>query len=96
MGLADSTRGRSRGHFVGSRTAANVGLDRICGAQMNPVLGGVFVELQEHIGAARDLGDRFGILGAVVSLEGLDRDLRVVDILGVVDVLDRRQGAGVR
>ncbi|ETZ43822.1 transposase, mutator type domain protein [Mycobacterium avium MAV_061107_1842] len=31
------------------------------------MLGRVFVELQEHIGVVDDLGDRFGILGAVVE-----------------------------
>jgi hypothetical protein len=61
---------------------------------MNPVLGRVFVELQEHVGVVDDLGDRFGILGAVVNLERFNRDLSLVEVLGVVDVLDccRRRG----
>jgi hypothetical protein len=47
-------------------------VDRIGGAQMNPVLGGVLVELQEHIGIIDDLGDRFGILGVLNSLSAED------------------------
>jgi len=36
------------------------------------------------------LGDRFGVFGAVVDLERFDRELGFVDILGVVDLLHRR------
>ncbi len=57
---------------------------------MDPVLGRVFVELQEHIGVIDDLGDRLGVLGAVVDLECLDGDLSLGDVLDVVDILDRR------
>jgi hypothetical protein len=63
---------------------------------VDPVLGRVFVEFQEHIGVIDDLGDRFGVLGGIVDLEGLDHDLSVVDVLGVVDVLDRRQRRRMR
>jgi len=70
--------------------------DRVGGAQMNPVLGGILVELQQHVGVIDDLGDRLGVLGAVIDLEGFDRDLSLVDVLRVVDVLDRREGAGMR
>jgi hypothetical protein len=38
---------------------------------------------------------RCGILGAIIYLERLDRELGLVDVLGVVDVLDRRQCAGM-
>jgi hypothetical protein len=51
------------------------------------VLGRIFVELQQHVGVVDDLGDRLGILRAVVDLEGFDRDLGLVDVLGVVDLL---------
>jgi hypothetical protein len=71
-----------------------VDVDRVGRAQMNPVLGRVFVELQEHIGIIDDLGDRLGILGAVLDLERLDRDLSPIDVLGVVDVLDGRLRRG--
>lgn len=63
---------------------------------MNPMLGRVSVELEQGVEVVGDLGDRFGVLGAVVDLERLDRHLRLVDILGVVDVLDRRQRCRVR
>ena len=70
-------------------------LDRVGGAQMDPVLGRVLVELQEHIGIIDDLGDRLGIQGAVIDLERFDRDLGLVDVLGIVDVLDRSQSTGM-
>ena len=63
---------------------------------MDPVLGGVFVELQQHVGVVDDLGDSFGVLGAVGDLEGLDGDLSLIDVLGVIDVLDCCQGTGMR
>ena len=44
------------------------------------MLGRVLVELQQHVGVVDDLGHRLGVLGAVVDLEGLDRDLGLVDI----------------
>jgi hypothetical protein len=59
------------------------------------MLGGIPEELQEHVGVVDDLGDRLGILGAVVDLERLDRQLGLVDILGVVNLLHRRNGAWV-
>src|ERR1700757_2720646 len=49
-------------------------------AQVYPMLGRVLVELQQHVGVVDDLGHRLGVLGAVVDLEGLDRDLGLVDI----------------
>jgi hypothetical protein len=70
--------------------------DRVGGSQMNPVLGRVFVQFQQHVGVVDDLGDRLGVLGAVVDLEGLDCDLSAVDVLGVVDLLDRRRRGWVR
>ena len=82
--------------LVRNRTVANVDNYRVRRAQMHPVLGRVAVELQEHIGVVDDLGDRFGVLGAIVDLEGLDRDLSLSDVLGVVDVLDCRRRRGVR
>ena len=57
---------------------------------MNPVLGGIAVELQQRIKVAGDLGDRLGVLDAEVDLEGLDRELVLGDVFGVADVLDRR------
>jgi hypothetical protein len=47
---------------------------------VDPVLGGILVEFQEHVCVARDLGDRLGVFRAVVDLEGLDRDLGLVDV----------------
>ena len=55
--------------------------------------GGVVVELQQYVEVVGDLGDRLGVLGAVVDLEGLDRDLGLVDVLGVVDFLERGKRA---
>jgi hypothetical protein len=42
------------------------------------------------------LATALGYLGPVVDLEGPYSHLRLVDILGVVDVLDRRQRGWVR
>ena len=56
---------------------------------MHPVLGRIPVELQQHVEVVGDLRDGLGVLGAVVDLERLDRDLGVVDVLGVVDLLHR-------
>src|SRR6516225_9850909 len=69
--------------------------DGVGGAQVDPVLGGVFVELQQGVEVFGDLGDRLRILGAVVEFEGLGRDLGLVDVFGVVDVLERGQPARV-
>ena len=60
------------------------------------MLGRILVELQQGVEVVGDLGDRFGVLGTEVGLERLDRDLGLVDVLGVVDVLDRRQRRGMR
>jgi len=46
------------------------------------MLGGVSIEFEQHVGVVDDLGDRIGVLGAVVDLECLDRDLGLVDVLG--------------
>ena len=53
------------------------------------------VELQQHVGVIDDLGDCFGMLGAVIDLERLDRDLSLVDVFGVVDLPQRRKCAWV-
>src|SRR5215208_4532904 len=63
-------------------------LDRVSSSEVNPMFGRVAVELEQHISVLDDLGDRLGVLGAVVDLEGFDRDLRLVDVLGVVDLLE--------
>jgi hypothetical protein len=52
---------------------------------------GILVELQQYVEVVGDHGDRLEVLGAVVELEGLDRDLGLVDVLGVVDFLERGQ-----
>jgi hypothetical protein len=60
------------------------------------VLGGIAVELQQCVDVVGDLGDRFGVFGTEVDLEGLDRHLGLVDVLGVVDLLQRCQCRPVR
>jgi hypothetical protein len=45
---------------------------------VNPVLGGILVELEQHVGVVDDLGDRLRVFGAVVDLERFDRDLSLV------------------
>ena len=60
------------------------------------MLSGIPVELQQDVGVVDDLGDRLGILGAVVDLERFDRDLGLVDGLGVVDLRERGFRTGVR
>jgi hypothetical protein len=42
-----------------------------------------------------DLGDRFGVLDAVVDLKGFDRELGLVDVFGVIAVLEGRQSTGM-
>ena len=70
--------------------------DRICGAQVHPMLGRVVVELQQDIGVIDDLGDCLGVLGAVVDLECLDRNLGLGDVLSVVDLPECCQRTRVR
>jgi hypothetical protein len=81
--------------FVLNRTVAKV-LSMIRGAQVDPVLGRVHVELQQGVQVVDDLGDHFGVLRPEVDLERLNRDLSLVDILGVVDVPHRCQRSRVR
>ena len=76
--------------LVRNRTVANVDSIGFVVRKWDPVLGRVPVELQEHVGVVDDLGDRLGVLRAVIYLEGLDRDLGLVDVLGVVDFPHRR------
>ena len=47
------------------------------------MFGGILVELQQGVEVVDDLGDRFGILGAEIDIEGFDRNLG----LGVRGVL---------
>src|SRR3982751_265140 len=55
-----------------SRTVAKVDPYGIRGPQMHPVLGGVVVELQQHVEVVGDLRDGLGPLGAVVGGEYRD------------------------
>jgi hypothetical protein len=71
-------------------------LDRIGGTQVDPVLGRVVIERQEHVHVLGDLRDRLGPLGAVVGLERFDRRQCVVLVLGVVDLRERGLRAWVR
>lgn len=59
------------------------------------MLGGIPVELQQRIEVVGDLGDRLGVLGAVVEFKGLGRDLGPVYVLSVVDILERGRRARV-
>src|SRR6478609_3110021 len=69
------------------RTVANV--DSIGGAQIDPVLGRVVVELQQHVQVVDDLRDGLGELGAVVDSERLRGDPGVLAVLGFEDLLHR-------
>src|SRR5690625_4513793 len=89
--VARAEDGIRDGHVTGVQTCALPIYDRVGRAQVNPVLGRVAVELQEHVEVVGDLGDRLGVLGAVVELERFDRDLGVVEVLGVVDLLERSE-----
>jgi hypothetical protein len=60
---------------------------------VDPVLGGVVVEREEHVDVLGGLRDRFGPLGAVVGLECSDRRQGMVLVLGVVDLGERGFGA---
>jgi hypothetical protein len=66
---------------------------RVRGPYLDTALGGVSVEFEQHIEVVDDFGNRVRVIGAVVGFERLDRDLGLVDILGVVDLVERRQRA---
>jgi hypothetical protein len=61
-------------------------LDRVCGAQMHPVLGRVVREREQLVEVVGDLRDGFGVLGAVRGLELLDHLQGVGLVLGVPDL----------
>jgi hypothetical protein len=63
---------------------------------MDPMLSRILAERQHHISVVDDLGDRLGILGSVVNFEDLDRDLRPIDVLGVLDLPHRHQRTRMR
>jgi hypothetical protein len=71
-------------------------LDRVRGAQVDPVLGGAVVEGQQDVEVIDDLRDGLGPLRAVVGLERFRRFDGVVLVLGVVDLRERSLRAGVR
>jgi hypothetical protein len=58
------------------------------------VLGGVVVELQQHVEVVGDLRDRFGPLGAVLGHEGAGSGLGVLAVFGVPDLGQRGLRAG--
>ena len=68
----------------------------IGGTQVDPILGGVVVERQQHVDELGDLHDRLGPLGAVVGIECFDRGQGVVAVLGVVDLGQRSFRTWVR
>lgn len=59
----------------------------MCRALVDPRSGRTAVELQLSIGVVDHLGDRLGIPGRLVDLEGFAGDLGLVDALRVIDVL---------
>jgi len=61
---------------------------------VDPVLGGVVIERQEHVEVVGDLRDRLGPLRGVVGLERRGRLLRVLTVLGVPDL--RKRGLRAR
>src|SRR5512135_115024 len=77
--------------LVRNRTVAKVDSMGLVVLRCTQMLGRILVELQQHVGVVDDLGDRLRIFGAVVYFEGLDRELGLVDVLGVVDLPYRRQ-----
>src|SRR6478609_11246737 len=85
--------GRSRAGALGDLAAVPDGgkgrFDGIRCPQMDPVLGRVVVELQQHLQVVGDLGAGVGELAAVFDRERLRRDPGVVTILGVEDLLHR-------
>jgi len=72
------------------------GLDRIGGAQVDPVLGRVVIEPQQHVEVVGDLRGGFGPLGAVVGHERPGRGFGVVLVFGVPDLRQRSLRARVR
>jgi hypothetical protein len=66
------------------------------GSQMDPVLGGIAVQLQQHVKVVSDVGDRLGVLGSVIEFEGPDCGLGLVDILGAIHLPHRRDRTRMR
>ena len=64
-------------------------LDRVRGPQMDPVLGRVVIEREEHINVVGDLRRRFGPLGPIGDLERLHTLECVVFVLGLPDLGQR-------
>ena len=72
-GDAGGPRARALGDPLPEPDGGEGRLDRVGGAQVDPVLGGVVVERQQHVEVVGDLRDGLGPLGAVVGLERLGR-----------------------
>ena len=77
------TRTRPLGHSRSQTYCGEVTFDWVGSPEVHPVFGGILVKLQQGVEVVDDLGDRFGILGAKINLEGFDRNLG----LGVRGVL---------
>jgi hypothetical protein len=77
-----------------NRTVAKVDSIGVRGSQVDPVLGRVVVELQQHVEVLGDLLGGLGPLDAVVGNEGPGRSDRVFAVFGVVDLGQRGPRAG--
>ena len=62
---------------------------RVRGPQVDPVLGGVVVEREEHVDVVGDLRRCFGPLGPVCGLERLHSRQGVVFVFGLADLGQR-------
>lgn len=82
-------RAGSAGDFRPVPDGGEGGLDRVRGAQVDPVLGGVVVERQQLLDVVGDLEDGSVEPCAVGCLERLDRGLGVRLVLGVPDLRER-------
>jgi hypothetical protein len=80
---------RALGDSLAKPDGGEGGLDRVGGAQVDPVLGGVVAERQQHVEVVGDRGGRLGPLGAVVGGEHVGRGLGVILVLGVPDLGER-------
>ena len=82
-------RAWSFGHALAQADGRKRRLDWVRGPQMDPVLGGVVVEREEHVDVVGDLHRGFGPLGPVITLERLHRRQSVLFVLGLPNLRQR-------
>jgi hypothetical protein len=97
----DPDDGAAGGHSVGRRGRESAGavpdggegrLDRVRGAQVDPVLGREVVDREQDVDVVGDLRDGFAELGGVGRFEGSRGVQGVAAVFGVPDLGEGRRG----